>query len=200
MGEGHRHPHAPAPLGARGRGHHPDGRTCRDVTHCRGQRPWGSRCPQVCPSPKTRTLLRAGAHHHPPVGGRVRRPAGTACCHMAEGSRGLGGGTPPSTHHLQGDQLPCPREAPLSKAVRHLPMGTATSALAPEPVRKSPSSVGLSYTHAGKTGRRCPEFFLFCLSRSNFLVSSRDWGGRFLKTERKHTPLAQTLKVNTLTV
>ena len=104
-----------------------------------------------------------------------------------KGSRGPGGGTPPSTHHLQGDQLPCPRDAPLSKAVRHLPMGTAVSALVPEPVRKSPSSVGLSYTHAGKTGRRCPEFLLFCLSRSNFLVSSRDWGEVFKDRKKTHT-------------
>lgn len=142
--------------------------------------------PPSHPSPKTHTLLRAGhkpaqtlAHHYPPVGGRMWRPGGTACGHMAEGSRGPGGSMTPSTHHLQGDQLPRPNEAPLSEAVRHLPMGTAASVLVPEPVRKSPSSVGLSYTHAGKTGRRCPEFFLFCLSRSIFLVSSRDWWGGF---------------------
>lgn len=58
--------------------------------------------------------------------------------------------------------------------IHHIPIGKAVSELKPEPIRKSPASVGLSYTHAGKTGRGWPEFFLFCLSRSIFLVSSRD--------------------------
>ena len=109
----------------------------------------------------------------PTGGGRMWRPAGTACCHVA------GGSTAPATPHPRGAQPPCPNEAPLSEAVLHLPMGTAAAVLVPEPARKSPSSVGLSYTHVGKTGRRCPEFFLFCLSRSIFLVSSRDWWGGF---------------------
>lgn len=142
--------------------------------------------PPSLPEPQDTHALESRAQASPDTGtspptggGRMWRPAGTACCHMAEGSRGPGGSTTPSTRHLRGAQPPCPNEAQLSEAVLHLPMGTVASVLVPEPVRKSPSSVGLSYTHAGKTGRRCPEFFLFCLSRSIFLVSSRDWWGGF---------------------
>lgn len=79
----------------------------------------------------------------------------------------------PRMRAQEGSAPPCTKHRLLETP--HLPIGTAASVLTPEPVRKSPTSVGLSYTHGGKTGRRWPEFFLFCLSRSNFLVSSRDW-------------------------
>lgn len=180
MGEGHRHPHAPMSHGARGRGPSSRWQNLQGRDSLSGRRTLVIPPPPSLPEPPdTHALERwtqaspATGTSPPTGGGRMWRPAGTVCCHVAEGS------TTPPTHHLREAQPPCPNEAPLSEAVLRLPMGTAASVLEPEPVRKSPSSVGLSYTHVGKTGRRCPEFFLFCLSRSIFLVSSRDWWGGF---------------------
>lgn len=57
--------------------------------------------------------------------------------------------------------------------VYHIPIGTVVSVLKLVPIKKSPISAGLSYTQDGNTGMGWPEFFLFCLSRRIFRVSSR---------------------------
>lgn len=63
-----------------------------------------------------------------------------------------------------------------------IPIGTVVSVLRLVPIKKSPISAGLSYTQDGNTGMGWPEFFLFCLSRRIFRVSSR---GCWKKRERE---------------